>query len=142
MNKENARWVLRYEGDFYPKYQELLTLLQNLQKDKDNCDFNYTANYIFLSQKFIKMFDGLIKTLREFLQYQGIFQISQMEVIKECFYDEIFEDGQVWIDMFFYVNKLRLDVSLSSKILFVLNNYLEPLEKINRYLEQKVVCDE
>ncbi len=135
-NSENIRWIMLYTGDFCPKYFELLDIISTL-KDKDEAEALDIAFCLSFAYKFIKLFDGLMKTLKEFFQYQGIFQTTARELIKELFYDEIVEDGQTWIDMLYDVNRLRSSMPFSSDVFLIINKYVEPLTLMCEYLERK-----
>ncbi len=134
-NSENVRWIMLYTGDFRPKYFELLDIISTLI-DKSETEPLEAEFCLSFAYKFIKLFDGLMKTLKEFFQYQGIFQTTAREFIKELFYDEIVEDGQVWIDMLYDVNRLRSSMPFSSDVFLVVNKYVKPLTQMYEYLEQ------
>ena len=50
-------------------------------------------------QRFEYTFELAWKTVKDYLEYNGIKANSPREAIKEAFANDILQDGQVWIDM-------------------------------------------
>ena len=136
MINEIIRWKSRFNGDFHPKYIEFIDLTSKLKEfmAKEVFDVEFC---IFFVTKFMKLFVATIKVLREFMQYQGIFQVDTREVIKESFSIEIIEDGQGWIDMMYDVNRFQYKIPEKEDLDLIMDKYFVLISKVNEYLEKK-----
>ena len=91
---KDIRWRQRFEN-FEKARKKLHKTLQALQQDFDNEIYQ-----IALIQSFEFTYELGRKTVKDFLQYQGVKKVSlPREVIKQGFHHNIIEDGQSWINM-------------------------------------------
>ena len=136
MKNETIRWKSRFNGDFHPKYIEFIDLISKQKEfmEKEVFDVEFC---MFFVTRFMKLFFATIKVLREFMQYQGIFQVDAREVIKESFSIEIIEDVQGWIDMMYDVNRFQTKIPEKEDLELIINKYFILISKINEYLEKK-----
>ena len=79
-------WIDYYKNTFCVTYNEI------------SKNFNANIEEKVLCQKFIKLVDQSCELLKRFLNYNGLFQFENREVIKEAFSVELIEDGELWID--------------------------------------------
>jgi len=134
---ENIRWKFRYEGDFKQKVLKLIDLIEEMQNkslanELDN-DFRREVFYLFLST-----FEGGVRTLKDFMRYQGIFQVETREIIKEAFYVEIIEDGQSWIDMMYDANDIDKWSLRGFDFQVLFTRYLKAFTNLIQYFEERL----
>ena len=93
-----------------------------------------------LIQAYEIVFELAWKTLKDYLEYNGIKADTPREVIKEAFSNNIIENGQVWIEMMEARNKTshtykeELAKSLTTDIL---NCYINEFERLLVFLNNK-----
>ena len=137
---ENIRWKYSYEGDFRPKIDEVLKTLSEFEDLIAEGVFDEYSQIRFF-KSFKKLFDGAIKTLKFYFRYQGIFQVSVFEIIKEAFYVEIIENGQTWVDMMFDLNQWEEnnynDLDIKSR-LKVKEKYLPEMEELDKFFQKEL----
>jgi len=99
----DIRWKQRFEN-FEKAYNNLkLTLNASALKELERLPLNQnTSNIIYkmaIIQAYEMAFELSWKTVKDFLNEQGIKTNFPREVIKEAFAYEIIEDGEAWIKM-------------------------------------------
>ena len=79
-------WLDYYNDIFIKKVKDFEELKQKNTNTETKC-----KNYIAL-------FNSSCELIKLFLNYQGLFQYENREIIKEAFYVELIEDGERWIN--------------------------------------------
>ena len=130
-----TRWVQRFEN--------LEKSVQNLEDTRD-CIKREGINKIYtmaLIQAYEIAFELSWKTLKDYLEYNGITTDTPRETIKEAFAKNIISDGQVWIEMMEARNK----TSLTYKEEFatelcndILNTYIPKINILTEFLKGKI----
>lgn len=138
MINETIRWKSRYNGDFHPKYIEFIELISKAKNLREEKVFDVEF-FMFFTAKFVKLFDGFIRVMKEYLQYKGIFQVTHREVIKECFSNEIIFDGQDWINMLYDVERLERAIPTKDDIDLIIGKYFDLITKMYEYFEKNRV---
>ena len=135
MTETDIRWKQRFEN-----LDLALTRLQRTQKA-----FTKTEDpdllRIALIGAFMFTFELSWKTLKDFLNYEGIQVTFPREVIKQAFQNGLIEDGELWIKMLesrnimshAYDEAVAIDVSKS-----VLAFYLPAFEKLHQVLSDRM----
>ena len=96
---QEIRWLQRYEN-----FQKSVVNLEDTKKCIEKNGLNKI--YIMaLVQSFEISFELAWKTLKDYLQFNGIKVDTPREVIKESFSNNIIKDGQIWIEMMEARNK-------------------------------------
>jgi len=91
MNGKDNRWRQRFQN-FSRAYQQLGEAVQ----DFDNLSVLEKEGLI---QRFEYTFELAWKTLKDFLEYEGITAAFPREVIKAAFKYGLIADGETWMDM-------------------------------------------
>lgn len=130
-----TRWVQRFEN--------LEKSVQNLEDTRD-CIKREGINKIYtmaLIQAYEIVFELSWKTLKDYLEYNGITTDTPRETIKEAFARNIISDGQVWIEMMEARNK----TSHTCKEEFatelcndILNTYIPKINILTEFLKGKI----
>lgn len=129
------RWVQRFEN--------LEKSVQNL-KDIRDCIKREGINKIYtmaLIQAYEIVFELSWKTLKDYLEYNGITTDTPRETIKEAFAKNIISDGQVWIEMMEARNKTshtykeEFATELCNDIL---NTYIPKINILTEFLKGKI----
>ncbi|MEI8390644.1 MAG: nucleotidyltransferase substrate binding protein [bacterium] len=127
----DIRWKQRFENfeKAYNLLKEGLDLkienLSNLEKEGVIQRFEYT-------------FELGWKTLKDYLEYQGIKASMTRDTIKEAFAAKIIDNGQAWIDMLEDRNLTShtYDETKTNEILEKINNfYFKELKQVYNYLK-------
>lgn len=130
-----TRWVQRFEN--------LEKSVQNL-KDIRDCIKREGINKIYtmaLIQAYEIVFELSWKTLKDYLEYNGITTDTPRETIKEAFAKNIISDGQVWIEMMEARNKTshtykeEFATELCNDIL---NTYIPKINILTEFLKGKI----
>lgn len=130
-----TRWVQRFEN--------LEKSVQNLKDIKD-CIKREGINKIYtmaLIQAYEIVFELSWKTLKDYLEYNGITTDTPRETIKEAFAKNIISDGQVWIEMMEARNKTshtykeEFATELCNDIL---NTYIPKINILTEFLKGKI----
>ncbi len=138
---ENIRWKFRYEGDFKYKLDEFENLLSDFKKQLNNKDFINTENRERFFELFKSLFDGSVRTLKDYLSYEGIFHSEPIDIIKEAFYVEIIKDGQVWINMLFGIKSMFEETfpEISMTIIECFeNSYLPAFKQLDDFFVKEI----
>ncbi len=96
---QNIRWVQRFEN--FEKASTNLT-------ETTECIKQNGINKIYtmaLIQAYEIVFELAWKTMKDYLQFNGIITDTPRETIKEAFSKNIISDGQIWIEMMETRNK-------------------------------------
>lgn len=129
------RWVQRFEN--------LEKSVQNLEDTRD-CIKREGINKIYtmaLIQAYEIVFELSWKTLKDYLEYNGITTDTPRETIKEAFAKNIISDGQVWIEMMEARNKTshtykeEFATELCNDIL---NTYIPKINILTEFLKGKI----
>lgn len=130
-----TRWVQRFEN--------LEKSVQNLEDTRD-CIKREGINKIYtmaLIQAYEIVFELSWKTLKDYLEYNGITTDTPRETIKEAFARNIISDGQVWIEMMEARNKTshtyreEFATELCNDIL---NTYIPKINILTEFLKGKI----
>ena len=130
-----TRWVQRFEN--------LEKSVQNLEDTRD-CIKREGINKIYtmaLIQAYEIAFELSWKTLKDYLEYNGITTDTPRETIKEAFAKNIISDGQVWIEMMEARNKTshtykeEFATELCNDIL---NTYIPKINILTEFLKDKI----
>ncbi len=133
---ENIRWKFRYDGDFRQKVLKLIDLVSEMQEKELSGNFDYNqGRQIF--NLFLSTFNGAVRTLKDYMRYQGIFQVDTREIIKEAFYVEIIEDGQSWIDMMFDANDVNPQTLEGFDFYTLSTRYLKAFTDLVKYFQER-----
>lgn len=132
---QEIRWIQRFEN-----FQKAL----NNFHETTNCIKQNGINKIYtmaLIQAFEIVFELSWKTIKDYLEYNGIKTDTPRETIKEAFSKNIIEDGQTWIEMMEARNKTshtyREDFA-QTLVSEILNSYSPLLDKLFLFLEGKI----
>ena len=96
---QNIRWVQRFEN--FEKASTNLT-------ETTECIKQNGINKIYtmaLIQAYEIVFELAWKTMKDYLEFNGIITDTPRETIKEAFSKNIISDGQIWIEMMEARNK-------------------------------------
>jgi len=93
MTMQDIRWKQRFDN-LQSAYQRLQHAIQVNEQTPDN-DLIQMA----LIKAFEMTFELSWKTMKDYLNYNGIDVKLPREVIKQAFANDIITDGQLWMDM-------------------------------------------
>lgn len=130
-----TRWIQRFEN-----YQKAL----NNFVETESCIKKEGINKIYtmaLIQSFEIVFELGWKTIKDYLEFNGIKVDTPREVIKEAFANNIILEGQIWIDMMEARNKTShtyREEFARELCENILNNYKEALVNLSTFLESKL----
>ncbi len=131
----DIRWKQRFENlqSAYNRLQEAITVNEQMP---DN-DLIKMA----LIKGFEMTFELSWKTMKDYLNYNGIDVKLPREIIKQAFANDIIEDGQVWIDMLEDRNLMthtydeaRADLAISH----IHELYLSALTQLQTYFSERL----
>jgi len=137
MTEENQdiRWKQRFENlqSTYKLLQEAIAANQQ------------TPNNSLMQMALIKAFEMTFelswKTMKDFLQYNGIDVKLPREIIKQAFANDIIIDGQLWIDMLEDRNLMTHtydEERAQSAILHICESYIIALTQLQNYLQERL----
>ncbi|MGI6413307.1 MAG: nucleotidyltransferase substrate binding protein [Syntrophomonadaceae bacterium] len=132
MNHKEIRWQQRYEN-FDKAFQQFKAAILEFARlnvlEKEG-----------LIQRFEYTFELAWKTLKDYLEAQGVIATFPREVIKEAFRYELIKDGETWMDMLEKRNLLahtyneeRFQYALRK----IKEEYYEALAQVHYYLGEK-----
>ena len=125
------------------RFENLEKSVQNLEDTRD-CIKREGINKIYtmaLIQAYEIVFELSWKTLKDYLEYNGITTDTPRETIKEAFAKNIISDGQVWIEMMEARNKTshtykeEFATELCNDIL---NTYIPKINILTEFLKGKI----
>lgn len=128
---QDIRWKQRFEN-LQSAYQKLQHAIQaNAQ----------TPNNDLIQMALIKAFEMTFelswKTMKDYLNYNGIDVKLPREVIKQAFANDIIADGQLWIDMLEDRNLMAhtYDEARALKaVSHICRHYIAGLDELHHYL--------
>ncbi len=133
---KDVRWKQRFEN-FEKARKKLHHALSVYQQDRDNEIYQMA-----LIQSFEFNFELGWKTVKDFLQYQGIKNISlPRDVIKYGFQHNIIENGQAWIDMMEdrNLNAHTYDETNADKAIHnITEYYVDAIDQVYDFLKNKL----
>lgn len=91
MNHKDIRWRQRFEN-FEKAYKQLQSAVTDFPKLSD-------LEKEGLIQRYQYTFELAWKTLKDYLESQGVSASFPREVIKASFLHQIIQNGEVWMDM-------------------------------------------
>jgi nucleotidyltransferase substrate binding protein (TIGR01987 family) len=129
------RWVERFEN-----FKKALTNFQETIACIEDNGINkiYTMALI---QAFEIVFELSWKTIKDYLEFNGIKTDTPRETIKEAFSKNIIINGQIWIEMMEARNKTSRTYKeeyANELVSEILNNYAPLLNKLAIFLEGKI----
>lgn len=131
----DIRWKQRFENlqSAFKKLQEAITVHQQMPEND--------LIKIALVKAFEMTFELSWKTLKDFLNYNGIDVKLPREIIKQAFANEIITDGQMWIDMLEDRNLMshtydeeRAQLAISH----ICESYITGLTQLQQYLQERL----
>ncbi len=96
---QNIRWVQRFEN-FEKASTNLNETIECIKQNGINKIYTMA-----LIQAYEIVFELAWKTMKDYLQFNGIITDTPRETIKEAFSKNIISDGQIWIEMMETRNK-------------------------------------
>lgn len=135
MNEPDIRWKQRFEN--LDKGLQRLLKTQKAFSKTDEPDVVRIA----LIGAFMFTFELSWKTLKDFLNYEGVQVTYPREVIKQAFQNGLLEDGELWIHMLearnimshAYDEAVAIEVSKS-----ILEHYLPAFKKLHQSLKTRL----
>lgn len=76
--------------NYYNDYSAMLSEFNDMERPVTDSDF--------LCEKYIEVFNSACNLLKVFLNYNGLFQFENREIIKEAFSVGLILDGERWIN--------------------------------------------
>ena len=134
--KKDIRWKQRFEN-FTKARKKLHNALSFHKQDVDN-----ELYQLALIQSFEFTYELGWKTIKDFLQYEGVKNVSlPREVIKHGFHHNIIEDGQIWINMLEDRNLMAhtYDEKKANKAVYnITEYYVKAIDKVYSFLKQRL----
>ena len=78
-------WLNYYNNVFLKQLEDTDRLRKNAQED-------------ILCDAYVKLFNTACELIKLYINYNGLFQFEKRDVVKEAFYVELIEDGEIWIN--------------------------------------------
>ncbi len=129
------RWHQRFEN--FQKARKKLLRAVNAHKENPDEELYHMA----LIQAFEFTFELGWKTLKDYLAYSGLNQISlPREVIKQSFHHGLITDGQCWIDMMESRNLMAHtydEQKAAEAIEAITHRYLDAITQVYEYLKER-----
>ncbi|VAX36099.1 Protein of unknown function DUF86, Caur_2869 group [hydrothermal vent metagenome] len=136
MGDQDVRWKQRFEN-FEKARQKFHNALAACQKDPKN-----ELYQMALIQTFEFTYELGWKTIKDFLQYEGVKKVSfPREVIKYGFHHHIIEEGQDWINMMDDRNLMAhtYDEEKANKAIHnITQYYVKAIDQVYLYLKKKL----
>jgi nucleotidyltransferase substrate binding protein (TIGR01987 family) len=132
MNQKTIRWQQRFENLSKANSQ----LKRNLQIKSPN-----EAEKQGIIKSFEFTFELSWKTLKDYLESEGILTNSPREVIKQAFHTGIINEGDLWIDMLDQRNLMARtydDIRTQKALDLIRNDYYNALENLITDFEKKL----
>jgi nucleotidyltransferase substrate binding protein (TIGR01987 family) len=132
---QDIRWKQRFQN-LEKAYSNFLLALSALNENQDSI-----INKMAIIQAYEMVFELSWKTVKDFLDIQGIKVNFPREVIKEAFSYEIIDNGELWIKMLDDRN-LTAHAYDEEKANIIVNeikeNYSSSIEQVFNYLKGKL----
>ena len=127
MNKIIAKYTHYqdyYKKYFEPKYAEVVELLEQYNttefvKKREFCELKE-----LLSKGFKQLFHKSCNLMQYYLNNNGIFQFSEIDVIRAAFYAEIITEGDMWMELYATVRNRGRDID------FVIETFIRNFKAI------------
>jgi len=136
MGDEDIRWKQRFQN-FEKARKKFHNALKAYQESPGN-----ELYQMALVQTFEFTYELGWKTVKDFLQYEGVKKVSlPREAIKEGFHHQIIEDGQSWIEMLEDRNLMAhtYDEEKASKALnHITEHYVKSIDQVYEYFRKKL----
>ena len=132
---QNIRWVQRFEN--FEKASTNLT-------ETTECIKQNGINKIYtmaLIQAYEIVFELAWKTMKDYLEFNGIITDTPRETIKEAFSKNIISDGQIWIEMMEARNKTShtyREEYAKSMCDDILNIYSKQINNLLKFFKGKI----
>ena len=134
----DIRWKQRFEN-LQSAYQLLLEAISASQQTPEN-----KLIRVALIKAFEMTFELSWKTLKDYLNYNGIDVKFPRDIIKQAFANEIVMEGQLWIDMLEDRNLMSHthdEARAQEAIEHICQHYLKGLTQLHDYLLERLnVC--
>lgn len=137
MSQENLdiRWKQRFENlqSAYRKLQEAIKINEQMPEN----DLIKMA----LIKAFEMTFELSWKTMKDFLNYNGLDVKLPRDIIKQAFANDVIADGQLWIDMLEDRNLMTHtydETRANLAISHIRENYLTGLAQLQDYLSERL----
>lgn len=130
-----TRWVQRFEN-FEKALDNFKATIGCIKKEGLNKIYTMA-----LIQAYEIAFELAWKTLKDYLEYNGIKTDTPRETIKEAFQKNIINNGQIWIEMMEARNKTLhtyREEFARELVSEILNNYAPLLDELQVYLKGKI----
>lgn len=134
-HNQDIRWQQRFEN-LQSSYQLLLEAVSASQQQPDN-----KLIRVALIKTFEMTFELSWKTLKDYLNYQGIDAKFPRDIIKQAFANAIIMDGQLWIDMLDDRNLMSHtydEERAQEAIEHICQRYLAGLTQLHDYLSESL----
>ncbi len=137
MNKSvDVRWKQRFEHftSAYQKLQHAMTA--------QSADIHNDLYQMALIKIFEMTFELAWKTIKDYVNYQGLDVSLPREVIKQGFEKNIIIDGQLWIDMLQERNLLTHtydEVRALQAIQKISQRYVKGIQQVHQYFQERLV---
>lgn len=130
-----TRWIQRFENfeKAHANFKDTINCIE-----KEGLTKIYTMALI---QAYEIVFELAWKTLKDYLEYNGIKTDTPRETIKEAFQTNIINNGQTWIEMMEARNKTShtyKEEFARQLVSEILNNYVSVLNELQIYLKGKI----
>ncbi|HHU31500.1 MAG: nucleotidyltransferase substrate binding protein [Zhaonellaceae bacterium] len=132
MNHKEIRWQQRYEN-FDKAFKQFKTAILDFAKLND-------LEKEGLIQRFEYTFELAWKTLKDYLEAEGVVATFPREVIKGAFHYELIKDGDTWMDMLEKRNLLAHTYNeerFKYAVRKIKDEYYEALAQVHRCLGEK-----
>lgn len=132
---QNIRWVQRFEN-----FEKASINLNEITK----CIKQNGINKIYtmaLIQAYEIVFELAWKTMKDYLEFNGIITDTPRETIKEAFSKNIISDGQIWIEMMEARNKTShtyREEYAKSMCDDILNIYSKQINNLLKFFKGKI----
>lgn len=133
---EYVRYQDYYENSFLPLYDDL--------KKCQVPEFNNDILHIQLCDKFVILFEAAYLLLKYYLHNNGLFQFNEADVIRECFYIEILQDGEEWMSALKLTQSLQSDIYKSAYLSDVkdfIENHFYIFDKLKENFSERCKYD-
>jgi nucleotidyltransferase substrate binding protein (TIGR01987 family) len=132
----DIRWQQRFQN-----FERAFTLLRTAMEERAPQKFNQ-LELEGLVQRFEYTFELAWKTLKDYLEYEGIVlpEITPRAVLKTAFGAKIIDDGQTWIDMLAHRNMMShtYDCEKFEQAVGALRaRYLDAFKQLHESLQKK-----
>ncbi len=131
--QKEIRWKQRF-SNFSKAYSQLSAAIERIENLDDLAKEG-------LIQRFEYTFELAWKTLKDYMESQGIQAQFPREVIKEAFHYELIDNGELWMEMLMQRNLLAHtynEVNFRRSIDKIKNHYFQAVTKLVELLNNKL----